>query len=469
VPQRDSVPAPEPRRSFRRPARGGRTLCLLGISLAAALIAAPAPAQDERPDEQLKAVEKALDEGRKTQARYAKEAEALATELTRLRDASVSAAQAVQTREAAVASIEEQLAQLAADEERKVAALQQRTQQYDEFLMALQRLARNPPEALALAPGEPVDAVRSGLLLGAAIPQIEAKARELEVEISALAAARQRTAEKRRQLVAESAALAKQQIALNAMITRKTSLQEQATQGAEITAQRLQQLSAQAGDLRELIESIEAEKRRREEAQRQLDMELLARASTRAPRRLAPPPIAPVSPPAAPPDAEERAAETEAAPSDAAPAMAAALDPARPKNLRSFATARGAMVMPVAGRLKRRYGESDEFGALSKGVVILAPAGGRVVAPFDGRIEFAGPFRGYGQILIIEHGDGYHSLLAGLERIDGVVGQWLVSGEPVGIMPNGDREAALYLELRRHSQPINPLPWLATRDDKVSG
>jgi murein hydrolase activator len=464
------VPAPEPHRSFRCPARAGRTLCLLGVSLAGALFAAPAPAQDQRPDEQLKAVEKALDEGRKTQARYAKEAEALAAELTQLRDSSVSAAQAVQTREAAVAGIEEQLAQLAADEERKVAALQQRTQQYDEFLMALQRLARNPPEALALAPGEPVDAVRSGLLLGAAIPQIEAKARELEAEIAALAAARQRTAEKRRQLVAESAALAKQQIALNAMITRKASLQEQATQGIEITAQRLQQLSAQAGDLHELIESIEAEKRRREEAQRQLDIELLARASTRAPRRPAPPPVAPVSPPTAPPSAaEERVAGTEAAPSDTAPAMTAALDPARPKNLRSFATARGAMVMPVAGRLKRRYGESDEFGALSKGIVILAPAGGRVVAPFDGRIEFAGPFRGYGQILIIEHGDGYHSLLAGLERIDGVVGQWLVSGEPVGIMPNGDREAALYLELRRHSQPINPLPWLATRDDKVSG
>jgi septal ring factor EnvC (AmiA/AmiB activator) len=69
--------------------------------------------------------------------------------------------------------------------------------------------------------------------------------------------------------------------------------------------------------------------------------------------------------------------------------------------------------------------------------------------------------------LIIEHGDGYHSLLAGLERIDGAVGQWLVAGEPVGVMPTGD--ASLYLELRHHDQPINPLPWLATREDKVSG
>ncbi len=459
------MPAPDRRRFSQRPARTGRTLCL-GFCLVAALLARPAVAEDERPDEQLKAVEKALDEGRKTQARYAKEAETLAAELARLRDSSVTAAQAVQAREAAITGIEDQLAQLAADEERKITALQARAQQYDEFLMALQRLARNPPEALALAPGEPVDATRSALLLGAAIPQIEAKARELQAEIAALAVARKRTAEKRHQLVGETAELAKQQLVLNGMIARKASLQEQATHSVEITAQRLQQLSAQAGDLRELIESIEAEKQRRVEAQKRLEIELLARAATRPPRRAATPP----SPAAVPsPNVEEPATEAEAPLQDASPAIAAAIDPARPKNLRAFAAARGAMVMPVAGRLKRRYGESDEFGAASKGILVLAPAGGRVVAPFDGRIEFAGPFRGYGQILIIEHGDGYHSLLAGLERIDGVVGQWLVSGEPVGIMPTGDREAALYLELRRHSEPINPLPWLATRDDKVSG
>jgi septal ring factor EnvC (AmiA/AmiB activator) len=457
------VLAAEPRRLPRRPARTGRTLCLLGFSFAAALLAGPALAQDERADEQLKSVEKALDESRKTQARYAKEAEALAAELTRLRDASVSAARAVQVREAAIADIEAQLTQLADDENQKVAALQQRSQQYDEFLMALQRLARNPPEALALAPGEPIDAVRGALLLGAAIPQIEAKARELQAQIAALTATRKRTAEKRSQLVAENAALAKQQLALNGMIARKASLQAQAAHGVEITAQRLRQLSLQAGDLRQLIESIEAEQQRREEAQKQLDRELLARAATRAPRPLAPPPAVEE------PTVATAAPQPEIARPDAGPAIAAAIDPARPKSLRPFTAARGAMVMPVAGRLKLRYGENDEFGAPSKGIVVLAPAGGRVVAPFDGRIEFAGPFRGYGQILIIEHGDGYHSLLAGLERIDGVVGQWLVSGEPVGIMPTGDREAALYLELRYHSQPINPLPWLATRDDKVSG
>ena len=82
---------------------------------------------------------------------------------------------------------------------------------------------------------------------------------------------------------------------------------------------------------------------------------------------------------------------------------------------------------------------------------------------------FAGPFRGYGQILIIAHGDGYHSLLAGLDRVDSSVGQWLVAGEPVGTMAEGEDKPRLYLELRHDDQPINPLPWLATRVEKVNG
>jgi murein hydrolase activator len=82
---------------------------------------------------------------------------------------------------------------------------------------------------------------------------------------------------------------------------------------------------------------------------------------------------------------------------------------------------------------------------------------------------FAGPFRGYGQILIIAHGDGYHSLLAGLDRVDSLVGQWLLAGEPVGTMADSADQPRLYLELRHNNQPINPAPWLMTRVEKVNG
>jgi septal ring factor EnvC (AmiA/AmiB activator) len=128
------------------------------------------------------------------------------------------------------------------------------------------------------------------------------------------------------------------------------------------------------------------------------------------------------------------------------------------------------MVLPASGRIIRRYGEAAGVGMTSKGLTVETRPGAQIVAPFDGRIEFAGPFRGYGQILIIEHGDGYHSLLAGLDRIDGAVGQWLVAGEPVGVMKSGgEAKPALYIELRHHGQPIDPGPWLASREDKGTG
>jgi len=108
--------------------------------------------------------------------------------------------------------------------------------------------------------------------------------------------------------------------------------------------------------------------------------------------------------------------------------------------------------------------------AFARGITIETRVGAQVVAPYDGKIAYAGTFRQYGRILIIDHGERYHTLLAGLDRIDAVVGQWVLAGEPLATM--GDQQSGnpeLYFELRRTGQPINPLPWLASTDDKVRG
>jgi septal ring factor EnvC (AmiA/AmiB activator) len=451
---------------------GSRFVAAVGALCLILALGSPPAAAADKPEQKLKTVEKALEASRQSQERYAEEAEALAAELARLREASIAAAQTAQQNEAAISQLEDQLAQLTRDEAAKSADLRRRSTQSVELLMALQRLARDPPEALAFAPGAPIDTMRSAALLGTAIPQIEAKAHALRIELAALAELRTQIDEKHGELVAQSDALAKQEIALKTLTARKAVLLGHAAHGAEISAQRLAQLSTEAADLRDLLDRIEAEhasERQKLAEQHRIDGQLLARATARPPR---PPPSTP-APAIAAPSAVAPPTPATAAPAPVETAQADLVAPRfdldKPKNLRSFSAARGAMIMPVVGKLKRRYGETDEYGAASKGILIETRPGGQVIAPFDGRIEFAGPFRGYGQILIIEHGDGYHSLLAGLERIDGEVGQWLVAGEPVGIMPTDGPAATLYLELRRHEQPINPLPWLATRDDKVSG
>jgi septal ring factor EnvC (AmiA/AmiB activator) len=147
----------------------------------------------------------------------------------------------------------------------------------------------------------------------------------------------------------------------------------------------------------------------------------------------------------------------------------ALIDPTRPASIRPFSEAKGRVVYPAAGSVVLVFGAADSAGGTSKGMTLETRPGAQVVAPFDGRVLFAGPFKGYGRILIIGHGDGYHSLVAGLDQIDSSVGQWLVAGEPIGTMPAGEAMPRLYLELRHDGQPINPLPWLATRNAKVKG
>ena len=135
-----------------------------------------------------------------------------------------------------------------------------------------------------------------------------------------------------------------------------------------------------------------------------------------------------------------------------------------------FAAARGTMPFPARGRLATRFGEPTAFGTPSRGVSVETQPGAQVIAPHDGRIVFAGPFRSYGQLLIIAHGERYHTLLAGLSRVGGVVGQWVLAGEPVGRMSEDEgAKPLLYVEVRRDGEPINPSAWLAASDGKVSG
>ncbi len=158
--------------------------------------------------------------------------------------------------------------------------------------------------------------------------------------------------------------------------------------------------------------------------------------------------------------------EPEAAPDKEATRLALA----RPDNIRPFPESRASLRMPARGRVVLRYGQSRSDEAASKGISIRARGGAQVVAPYDGKVVYAGPFRRYGQILIIEHGGRYHTLLAGLDRLDVVMGQWLLAGEPVGVLDSPQSgQVELYVELRRAGQPINPLPWLATTGDKVRG
>ena len=128
----------------------------------------------------------------------------------------------------------------------------------------------------------------------------------------------------------------------------------------------------------------------------------------------------------------------------------------------AFMAARGNIPFPVKGNIIKKYGEMTDSGLSSKGITIKTRPNAQVISPYDGTVLFAGPFRGYGELLIIEHGDGYHTLLAGIGRLDTSVGQSLLAGEPVGIMV-ADSNPSLYIEIRKNGQPVNPSTWLTNK------
>lgn len=117
------------------------------------------------------------------------------------------------------------------------------------------------------------------------------------------------------------------------------------------------------------------------------------------------------------------------------------------------------LLPPVAGELRQEFGSANELGLHAQGVTLAARGGAQVVAPAAGRIAFAGPFRTYGRIVIIEHGGGWLSLMSGLAATTRRAGDIVPEGMPVGRM--GGEEAQLYLELREDGIPVDPAPYLA--------
>jgi septal ring factor EnvC (AmiA/AmiB activator) len=151
--------------------------------------------------------------------------------------------------------------------------------------------------------------------------------------------------------------------------------------------------------------------------------------------------------------------------------------PGRIKPEIAFSAATGRLPLPAQGRQVLGFSEKTQFGGQSKGIVLETRQGAQVTSPCDGWIVYAGEFRSYGQLLIINAGGGYHVLLAGLSQIDVQPGQFVLAAEPVGTMtgwpqqtqPTANSAPVLYVEFRKDGKPVDPDPWWAMGQRKVQG
>jgi septal ring factor EnvC (AmiA/AmiB activator) len=420
------------------------------LLLAAMGLAGTAQGQDSSQDNgiaetksQLQSAQEKLAADKERHAALERQATTLAADIARYQEQSVLAAHDAQQYEADLTQLEDQLDALDSKGKALQAGLQAHQEREAALLAALQRIAIEPPAALAFSPGAPVDSLRSAMLIGALEPRLKAEAAALSQSIADLQDLRAATDAKRAEIVAKQSTLAAERDRL-AVLTEKRQALETSVKGAAGSQERqVAVLVAKTGSLKTLLDRLqqEATARAAAEAERQRRE---AEAEADAARAAKPPPSSGGNGGG---EVETISAGTQRHPTSG--------------QHRSFVLGASVLVAPVTGRITQRFGATDGF-VTSKGLTIATQPGATVVSPFDGDVLFAGPFKGYGQILIIDHGGGYASLLARVDHIDVVVGQWVVAGEPVGTMANG-ASPDLYMEFRHKDQPINPLPLLGTK------
>lgn len=438
---------------------------LAPLLLAAALIvpsALPLLAETAEPGE-LEKLQKEIGTSLERQKELQAQAEAARAEAEAIRAKLIETAARVQTHEADVSASEDRLQGLKGAEAVLTAQLERRKDDMAELLAALTRLDRHPPPALAVRPDDALASIRSALLLGTLVPELQAEATELRDRLEQLAALRREIGEERKVLAEAEAMLDRERSELQGLLDRKLATQQKFAAAAESEQARAERLSRQATDLSDLISRLEDQAAERLPA-------------TRPEPRPEPQPEKPARVVPAPASDQQRQ-------------VAILRPPASPPSMpssRRFSDARGLIRPPVTGTVIRAYG-SREGGTRTQGITISTRSDAQIVAPFDGKVSYAGPFRHYGQLLIISVGEGYHVLLAGMARIDCSVGQSILAGEPVGMMGpppadddpaaqdrlatrgETDRGPALYIEFRKDGDPIDPGPWLLMSDKKARG
>ncbi|TWA86522.1 septal ring factor EnvC (AmiA/AmiB activator) [Azospirillum brasilense] len=444
------LPVSRPQGAGRERAFSWRPALLTATLL---VLSTTAAAQTESPGQTLKRVEQDLQSDKALQRQLDRQSQTLQKELDELRDRLVGLADQERAQEDELAHLEESLTALETQERNQAEKLEGERQQIAALLAALQRVARIPPEAALARPDGPVDTLRSALLLRDTVPALRARADALAQALTRLAETRETLQAQRTRTYAARLTLIDRQKEIGQFVARREELSRQTEEERQQVAQRTARLTGQAADLRQLMDRIEAERRAAAAMAAKREAERLEAERRDAERRLAEQKAA-----------EQRAAEQKLAEQRAADQRARA----ETETARAAPSAPAGERLPVGGRVTVRYGEADRYGATSRGVTIQARAGSTVVSPQAGTIVFAGPFRGYGQILIVEHSHGYHSLIAGFGRIDTAVGRRVATGEPIGLMP-ADGSPDLYFELRRHGQPINPQRGFGAPEGKGQG
>jgi len=410
-------------------------------------IASEAAEEKARREQDLRAVEEALAANAEARSRVEAEIAAIRTDRAKLNATLIESAESIRATEDRVRGVEARLQTLTGSEGAIRRSLESRRTVIIEVFAALQRMGRRPPPAVLVRPEDMLAAVRTSILLGAVLPELKAETEALATDLSELVRLKSAIAADRATLIGELVRLREEQERLSALVSARQAQLAEAEKVAGGERERAAELAAQARTLKELIERAERE---------------IAGAQRAA-------------------EEARKAAEAQARETRERFAQAAFRDPARLAPKIPFSEARGLLPMPVSGQQVKGFGSPDGYGGTTRGISITTRPKAVVVSPTDGWVAFAGPFRSFGRLLIINAGGGYYLLLAGMDQINVEVGQFVLAGEPVATMGESSsvspvagaietRDPVLYVEFRKDGGSIDPGPWWAkSQGEKVRG
>jgi len=396
---------------------------------------------------ELKAIEERLAGNAEARAKLEAEIAGIRADRTKLNQALLDTTARTQGAEGRIAGLEQRLSLLQTSETAIRRSLESRRGLIGEVLAALQRIGRRPPPAVLVRPEDILEAVRASMLLGAVVPDLRQEITILGTDLAELVRLRERIGEERKSIAGEMEGLAGERRRLASLIEARRAREASAAQDIETQRTAGGELAAQAKTLRDLVERIEK------------DISTANRAA----------------------EAARRALEAETQEQRQRMAQLAFRDPARLAPKAAFQELRGMLPLPVAGSQLRGFGATDEVGAPTRGISLSTRHNAVVSSPSDGWVVYAGPFRSFGQLLILNAGNGYYILLAGMQRIDVSLNQFVLAGEPVAVMGEtaeaaatnvgaGTGEPVLYVEFRKDGVSIDPTPWWTkSQGEKVRG
>lgn len=380
------------------------TLCIFSLSLAAY----GETAEDAR--KELSTTLTAIKESDAKQKELAQKTLKLQAELKSLQEETVSMGKDTGQEEEELSSNEEKLGILEQQKNEKTQALAARQTELSSMISAMVKLRQLPPEAVIAMPGKLDETLETARALGVVTHAIEEEAQSLKLQLHELDALEDKIRHSRETIAVRQTLLTQRQTELAAKIKERNALVEKLGGQERAERQRIAELDAKSKSLQELIDSLQKSEYGW--------MGNKAKNEKSSPR-----------------------------------------EKASAHKLRSFAKAQGHVRMPAAGKIVSHFGNTDQGETFSKGILIETRKKADVVAPYDGEVVFAGPFRDYGSMVIIRHSGEYHTLLSGMEEIDCKPGQYLLEGEPIGSMGKSPG-SRLYMELREDGKPVDPIKWV---------